>query len=454
MNPSFIRRWSTSRYLTRLCSSARLDAEHVAYNAQRIKSGASHRIDYFHQVDDAYSYLAAQVLRLFTERYEVDLHCHLVSGPEGNNIAEPKMLSQLSTYDAHLIADAYGLDFPLSVRFPDPGEVLKTNRLLANRSTDSFVALAPQAGRALWSGSITELDKITESCGMATVESAGTAVALGTKLQRQLKHYSGAMFYYGDEWFWGVDRLHHLERRLTRFGAARHPNLPLIAPRPQIIQTANDNGGKLTLEFFVSLRSPYTAIAFDRTIALSETVGVRLKLRPVLPMVMRGVPATREKGAYIFSDAAREARAADSPFGGFYDPIGAPVRRCYALYPWAEEQGKGVQLFSSFLRHAFVMGVNTGTNRGLRKVVELAGLNWSAAKSKLTDNTWEDVFESNRLAMYEAGLWGVPSYRLIDQKGDQILSVWGQDRLWLVSQVIAKTLDVKTPESFCNREGD
>ena len=73
-------------------------------------------------------------------------------------------------------------------------------------------------------------------------------------------------------------------------------------------------------------------------------------------MVMRGVPATREKGMYIFTDAAREARAAGTPYGNFYDPIGDPARRCYALYPWAASQGKGVELCSSFLRHAFVLG--------------------------------------------------------------------------------------------------
>ena len=91
-------------------------------------------------------------------------------------------------------------------------------------------------------------------------------------------------------------------------------------------------------------------------------------------MVMRGVPATREKGMYIFMDAAREAHNAGVPYGNFYDPIGDPVRRCYALYPWAASQGKGVELLSSFLRHAFALGVNTNTKGGLRKVVEAAGI--------------------------------------------------------------------------------
>ena len=107
-------------------------------------------------------------------------------------------------------------------------------------------------------------------------------------------------------------------------------------------------------------------------------------MRPVLPMVMRGVPATREKGMYIFSDTAREARRRGVAYGNMYDPIGNPVRRCYSLYPWAVSQGKGNELLSAFLKHAFALGVNTNNNRGLKRVVESAGLSWSEAK-----NTWE-----------------------------------------------------------------
>ena len=46
----------------------------------------------------------------------------------------------------------------------------------------------------------------------------------------------------------------------------------------------------------------------------------------------------------------------------------------------------------------------------------------------------------NKQAVYEAGLWGVPSMRLLDEKGDQLLALWGQDRLWLFAQEIQRQL--------------
>jgi len=53
---------------------------------------------------------------------------------------------------------------------------------------------------------------------------------------------------------------------------------------------------------------------------------------------------------------------------------------------------------------------------------------------------WKELLEANRLAMYEAGLWGVPSFRLLNQNGEQVLALWGQDRLWLFAREIQRQL--------------
>jgi len=76
----------------------------------------------------------------------------------------------------------------------------------------------------------------------------------------------------------------------------------------------------------------------------------------------------------------------------------------------------------------------------MRKVVEAAGLNWSEAQQHLGKPGWESILEEKRLAMYEAGLWGVPSFRLLDERGEQILALWGQDRLWLFAREIQRQL--------------
>jgi len=74
-------------------------------------------------------------------------------------------------------------------------------------------------------------------------------------------------------------------------------------------------------------------------------------------------------------------------------------------------------------------------------VVEQAGLDWNTAKHLIGKPGWETALEENRQAMYEAGLWGVPSFRLLDENGEEILSLWGQDRLWLFARKIQRLLD-------------
>ncbi len=440
MDPSPLFRRLNSFFLRRISSPRRLESQRVKTERARIKSGQPHVVEYFHQVEDGYSHLAAQVLLQFSQRYDVRMICHLVRGPQGHNVAEPELLMQLSRYDAFHVAPEYGLRFPEHPEAPEASLVELATAVLAAQDDESFIECASHVGDALWSGDALRLQSLAGSLGTASEREWQARLDSGTARRSELKHYSGAMFYYGREWYWGVDRLYHLEQRLAALGADREPGEQLLVARPAVDAGELRDGGTLTLEIYPSLRSPYTAISFDRAVQLARDTGVRLVVRPVLPMVMRGVPATREKGMYIFMDAAREARAAGVAYGNFYDPIGDPVRRCYSLYPWAVEKGRAIELLSSFLRHAFVEGVNTNNDRGLRRVVEAAGLDWAEARHHLGEPGWEPILEENRQAMYQAGLWGVPSFRLLDSTGEQVLALWGQDRLWLIAREIQRQL--------------
>ena len=445
MDPSRLYRWLTSTVMTRLGRPERLRQNRAKIEKQRLKSGQPHVVEYFHQVDDGYSHLAAQVLQRFAARYDIELRCHLVSGPEGDNLPEPDLLLKLSRYDAAHVAPEYGLEFPHHEGAPGESLIALATAILAAQSDDDFAVCAAEVGQALWSQDEAGLQDLATRYGRASEEQVKTRLEGGSSRQRALKHYSGAMFYYGREWYWGVDRLYHLEKRLAELGADRQSGQAMLFPRPSLEVGELKDDGSLTLEIYPSIRSPYTAISFDRAVKLANDTGVRLVVRPVLPMVMRGVPATRHKGVYIFMDTAREAREAGVPYGDFYDPIGDPVRRCYSIYPFAVEQGRGNELLSSFLSAAFSQGVNTNTDKGLKHVVENAGLDWQAAKTHLGEPGWEEMLEENRLAMYDAGLWGVPSFRLLDENGAEVLALWGQDRLWLFAREIQRQLARRQP---------
>lgn len=440
MDPSSLLRWATSKAMTHVISAKRLEKNRVKIEGQRQAQNQRHTVEYFHQVDDGYSHLAVQALASLAERYDIDLECHLVDGPAGANAPEPELLINLSRYDASKIAPHYKLNFPENLDAPTSNLLKLARSILANLNNQDFIAHAATVGHALWSGSEATLQELGKVHGFSSLEEEKAKYENGNIRRDSLKHYAGAMFYYGGEWYWGIDRLYHLEQRLADLGADRLPDTPVIMPKQEVKAGQLRDNGSLTLEVFPSVRSPYTAMIFDRALELAKTTGVALHVRPILPMVMRGVSATREKGIYIFSDAAREARASNVPFGQFYDPIGEPSRRCFSLYPWACTQGKGNELLSSFLSAAFAEGVNTNKESGLRYVVEKAGLEWASAKQVVGQDGWQDTLEENRLVMYESGLWGAPSFRLLDRNNQVVLALWGQDRLWLVAKEIERLL--------------
>ena len=115
-NPPRLMRWATSRLLAYVASERRVTTRRAKFEAARRRRGAPHVVEYFHQVDDGYSHLAAQLLAPLIETYDIKLVCHLVPGPQGKNAAEPDLLLPLSRYDAAKIAPHYGLDLPAGSR--------------------------------------------------------------------------------------------------------------------------------------------------------------------------------------------------------------------------------------------------------------------------------------------------------------------------------------------------
>jgi 2-hydroxychromene-2-carboxylate isomerase len=440
MDPPAIVRWVSSKVMTRMGSRAATDRRRAKAERARVRAGAPHRVEYFHQIDDGYSHLAAQLLRPLLDAYDVELVCHLVSAEPDRNLPEPDLLLRLSRFDSAKVAAHYGLRFPENAPEADPKLASLGRRILAAAPPAGFPEAAVAVGDALWAADAGRMDELAREHGAADESAAEACTTSGNERRRKLGHYSGAMLHYGDEWYWGADRFYHLENRLIEYGAQKGDALDLVCPRPEIEFGPLRDDGSLTLEIYPSLRSPYTSMIFDTAVKLARETGVKRVMRPVLPMVMRGVPATRTKGFYIFTDTAREARALGLDWGRIHDPIGDPVRNCYSLYPWATAQGRGMELLRSFLRAAFFEGDNTNHDRGMQRVVESAGLPWSEAREIMGNRDWEEELEANRLAMYDFGSWGVPSFRLLDAQGDEVLGLWGQDRLWLFAREIQRLL--------------
>ena len=403
-----MRRFSSEAYLQKQRDSAR---------QRREKQRQPPVVHYFHQVDDPYSHLAVQKLDLLAARYSLDFRPHLTSPPPPEYRGAADHFDRWAQRDAAWVAENYGVTFSPEVGAPSAHSVAHANQTLAaHQNRSDFANVAIDIGKLLWAGALPETDE--------DMSAGQRAVAEGDALRRSLGHYQGAMFYFDGEWFWGIDRIRLLEARLRAEGYDREPG-PVCVPEPGS-RPVNGSADGVLLEYFPSLRSPYTAIGHQRVLDVIERTGVNVYVRPVLPMMMRGIPAPRAKQRYIITDAGREGRAHGAPLGRVVDPFGEPVRRAFALFPAANAEGRGMHFVTEYLRAAWVDGIDITTARGLAQVVQNAGLQSPRTGEAAENTNWEAVLTDNLHALTQEHLWGVPSFRVSGGNCDDTFACWGQ----------------------------
>ncbi len=422
-----LKTWLMPAISQHLLSRERLLKARLKAERQRQASGQGHQVHYFHQVDDPYSALAAAVLPELAARYHIDWVPHVVGPPPDSAAPERDKLVAYSRRDAQRLARHWDLPYVDPGVQPDADSARTATVLLVDAiRRGRFVEEAADLCARLWATPALA-DETVDELARAAVASQ---VRESDALRERLGHYLGGMFFYGGEWYWGIDRLHHLERRLQDLGAQRAGVQGTLFPPEADLAEPVQLDNPPPIDFFFSLRSPYSAIVAPRVFELARLAGATVRLRYVLPMVMRGLPVPRAKRAYIAQDAAREAFLRGVPFGRLNDPIGRPAERGLALIPLAQRTNRGEAYVLSFLRGVWAEGIDAGSDRGLQTIVERAGLSWAEAREALKDEAWRLTAEANREELFALGLWGVPSFRVGDT------AVWGQDRLWAVRDAL------------------
>jgi 2-hydroxychromene-2-carboxylate isomerase len=251
-----------------------------------------------------------------------------------------------------------------------------------------------------------------------------------------------AMLKYAGEWYWGLDRLDHLEKRLLQLGLGPNTDVRFDKTysefcKTQPLSAANPSLKKLTLYF--SIRSPYSHLGLQQAIILAEHYQLELEVKPVLPMIMRGLSVPDTKKMYIFHDTKREAEKLNIEYGFVADPLGEGVNRCYSLFKYAQTLGKETDYLLNYAQAVNAQGIHSDTDAGLKEIVERTGLNWEHAKQLLEqegrDQQWQIWAEQNREEMVSLGSWGVPTFQYDD------LVLWGQDRAGLIERKILQELN-------------
>lgn len=368
--------------------------------------------------------------------YHVALELVVVPEPSAGAAPEPLLLAQHARRDALVLADRYGLSFPKDATEPPADRVRRVQAvLLKERPATEQFDLAIELGEALWSEDSDTLARLVERHGAVSGDRVRRLLDHNHRRLERAGHYNSAMIHYGGEWFWSIDRLPFLEERLRREGTPPDAR-PLLVPRPtteqSLLSSLRPIARPVPLDVYFSFRSPYSYLAIAQLGDLADRYPIDLRLKPVLPMVLRGLPMPRSKVLYIAKDAKREADRLGIPFGRISDPLKGGIGRCFVAWVKAVEQGRTLELGQSVMRGIWAEARDMSSDADLRFVCERAGVTWEAVRAGLADKSWKTLGQQHRDELTELGLWGVPSFRLGDY------ATWGRDRLPIIEERLQK----------------
>jgi len=389
-------------------------------DVRRRIAGEPKRVELYYQVDDPYSYFLAQLLPQLLDHTGAECEVYVVGPPAADAAPEPGLRARYAVHDAAELAGYYQLDFPQRPAVPEDGHVVKANQIMVvDRPVADQLRAARAVSAALFAKDRDALAKAAGEFGSEASANVKPKLAENYRRLRDRGHYWGATLRYGGDWFWGVDRLHYLESELAQAASVLKVR-PEAERGPEKLADGDD---RLTLEFYHSLRSPYSYLALARVLELPDKYDLDLRIKPVLPMVMRGLQVPRVKRMYIVRDAKREADRLGIPFGNICDPLGDGIGKCLAIYQHAEAAGKGGEFLLSVGRGAWSEALNIDNDGDLETIVDRAGLQWSDAQTAMAADSWEKMAADNRGDLDAAGMWGVPSFQV------GTFQAWGQDRI-------------------------
>ncbi len=419
-----IKRWARTQITRWITSSTRLKLRRLAYGARRRITRAPLVAHYFHRVDDPYAQLMVQAVPELMDRFGLKVIPHVVERLPAVMYPDPARYEALSVLDAFRLARLYGLGLPSEATVPDRLSVQMCARYLASiTDKDSFFSQAEELGSLLWRR---DARAIQQRCAVAQMDDEPLREA--ERLLSKLGQYTSGSLYFEGEFYPGLDRLDHLEARLSKIvGTTSRPRFDATRRWRETLAAGPSIAGK-SIEFFFSVRSPYSYLAINELIELRRISDVQIRLRPVLPMLMRGMAVTQTKGLYIVFDVAREARLKAIPFGSLAE-VGEPIRRAMAVGMAIADVDQQLTFYESFMRSTWAegkTGLEPATMARALKAADIA----PGDITPLAPAAWEAQEDRNRSDMLRIGGWGVPTF----YAGGQ--TFWGQDRLWAVIEAL------------------
>jgi 2-hydroxychromene-2-carboxylate isomerase len=184
----------------------------------------------------------------------------------------------------------------------------------------------------------------------------------------------------------------------------------------------------LSVDLYVSYRSPYSFFMAARLRPLTESHDLRVVVRPVLPLILRYPNALADQnpvlGRYFVTDVTRTADFLGLPYTSATDPDPVAtdesglrpaaeqpvIHRITRLGLAAEKRGGGLRFYEEYGRLLWSGEPWTQVGR-LAEAAQAAGLDFAALEADIVErgDALAAEIDANGLALEAAGHWGTPT---------------------------------------------
>ena len=397
------------------------------------------KIHFYYNLGDFHGYLLLTLLQNFKDHCGLEIKIILIPGPKGEFDLVPKLKNEWSFRDSKLLSSFWDLDNNILEKINEKpilsGDDLKLAervaiQIIKKEKGHNVLKLVKSINDALFTNNISDLKKIQKKYGLVDEQFRVKHLNINQSDQSKKGHYQSGVLFYNGLWYWGIDRFLFLEKRLKKRSLyegsiLKEKKVTFQKEKSLILKSKSKK-----LDFYFSFRSPYSYISLKRAFDLEKKYDVELNIKPVLPMIMRGLPVPKKKRIYIVKDTARIARSINVPFGKISDPVGKGVENCMALYQHIKDRGKEKEFLLSATTGCWSESLNLANHEDLKKVVSRIGINFDEVKKLLKREDWREMTSKNQKDLENLGLWGVPSFHY---KG---FSFWGQDRISFLEDII------------------
>ena len=183
-----------------------------------------------------------------------------------------------------------------------------------------------------------------------------------------------------------------------------------------------------TVEVFYSFRSPYCYLLTSRLLALQETFGVSITIRPVYPIAIRDPEFFKRTNklyrSYHLKDSQRLAEYLKIPYRrpipdpiiqdletGHIEQKQPYIRNLTRMAQASSDEGYGLK-FASAVMSLIWDGRTDNWHKGeaIESTCNAVGINYDTLNNKIRQNAdlYEAKIKTNQSAQLSAGHWGVP----------------------------------------------